>query len=188
MTRPRVSSILDRMIGGSAAPQPEPWFRDDLGSPQDKVLTGKGLSMWPAVWPRDELQVDRRSPQELSSGQIVAYLGRDGRLIAHRLLGVCARSGMALTQGDRIRVADEPVSVRSILGTVEQVRRSVAGLWIRLPGLLWRRRYPVPRGFGLGIARGVRAFGRGLRRGDGGPVVLWPRTNKARGESVSGMR
>src|SRR5271156_3349515 len=68
-----------------------------------------GTSMIPAVWPGDVLVVERRAAEKIERGEI-AVAERDGRLVAHRVIGPRAdaspASGTAVatvtTRGDSL--------------------------------------------------------------------------------------
>jgi signal peptidase I len=88
-----------------------------------------GTSMIPAVWPGDVLVVERRAASEISNGEI-ALAGREGRLLAHRLIdaGANSSSGFAtadrvLTRGDSQRGLVAPLAAREVLGAVIAVER-----------------------------------------------------------------
>src|SRR5271170_6724228 len=78
-----------------------------------------GTSMIPAVWPGDVLVVERRAVERIERGEI-AVAERDGRLLAHRVIGGRADAGgarggsgaagaMLTTHGDSLLAADEPL-------------------------------------------------------------------------------
>jgi signal peptidase I len=79
-----------------------------------------GTSMAPAIRPGDLLSVEPADPAELSPGEIVVF-AREGRLIAHRLVGI--GNGFLLTRGDRARRNDSPVSGAELVGRVTGIER-----------------------------------------------------------------
>jgi len=58
-----------------------------------------GLSMLPAIFPRDELVVRLATPEALTRGAIVAYPGSGGRVLAHRILDASGEHDL-LIRGD----------------------------------------------------------------------------------------
>ena len=89
-----------------------------------------GTSMIPAVWPGDVLVVERRAVERIERGEI-AVAERDGRLLAHRVIGARADVGGArltagatlATHGDSLLAADEPLRAEELLGTVISIER-----------------------------------------------------------------
>ncbi len=100
----------------------------------------QGSSMLPAVWPGDILLVHRHDPCQVKPGDIVLF-GRNGRLIAHRVVEVGSQeSGVRsqeqlptphqhkpmptlVTRGDRLDCNDAPVSSHELLGRVVSIQR-----------------------------------------------------------------
>jgi len=82
-------------------------------------LPVNGASMLPTQWPGDLLEVRRTDPAEIRLGDLVVF-DRHGRLIAHRVI---ADSPVTLTQGDRLRHPDAPLSGGEILGCVTAIYR-----------------------------------------------------------------
>ena len=93
-----------------------------------------GCSMIPAVWPGDEVVVQRRETPELRRGQIV-LCRRQGKLVAHRI----TRVGEALlhTRGDSVVKDDAPWQASDVVGEVVQVIRN--GRSVGLKQSLWQR-------------------------------------------------
>ncbi len=58
-----------------------------------------GVSMLPAIFPRDELVVRPATPEALTRGAIVAYPGSAGRVLAHRILDASGERDL-LIRGD----------------------------------------------------------------------------------------
>ena len=87
-------------------------------------LRALGGSMEPAIKPRDILVVAGCGIDDLALRDVVLY-ARDGRLFAHRLLGVEIRAGrrLLLTRGDAMWRADAPVDAADLLGRVVVVGR-----------------------------------------------------------------
>jgi peptidase S24-like protein len=89
-----------------------------------------GTSMIPAVWPGDVLVVERRAVERIERGEI-AVAERDGRLLAHRVIGprgdgngARGTAGATLTtHGDSLLAADEPLRAEELLGTVVSIER-----------------------------------------------------------------
>jgi signal peptidase I len=84
-----------------------------------------GLSMLPSVWPGDVLFVERRDMREIAAGDIVLFARRD-KLVAHRVLRktVVGDETYAITRGDGLLSADDPVSPAELLGSVRTVSRA----------------------------------------------------------------
>ena len=84
-----------------------------------------GSSMLPSVWPRDTIVVHPLTDWEPFVGQLVLYR-RDGRLIAHRIVG-CECDGASImrfvTRGDALAGCDEPVTKCQIFGVVNTIVR-----------------------------------------------------------------
>ena len=87
-------------------------------------LRVSGTSMAPAIRPGDLLSVEPADPAELSPGEIVVFT-REGRLIAHRLVGKTESvgEGFLVTRGDRARRNDSPVSGAELVGRVTGIER-----------------------------------------------------------------
>jgi signal peptidase len=90
-----------------------------------------GMSMIPAVWPGDVLVVERRAAEKIERGEI-AVAEREGRLVAHRVIGPTADAGLKPTatnagtitlRGDSLLAADEPLRAEELLGTVVSIER-----------------------------------------------------------------
>lgn len=85
------------------------------------ILTLRGASMAPELWPGDLLQARRLDFSDISLGDI-AIFEHQGRLIAHRVI---ARDGASLhTQGDAAPRLDEPVAPDRFLGVVDLILRN----------------------------------------------------------------
>jgi len=121
-----------------------------------------GLSMFPALWPGDWLDVE--TIRSLSSGDVVAFVGADGRRLAHRVVGRCSRSRDYLITGDANVVDDDPVPETAMIGRVLTVRRRMLGRWFIVPPVFWRRRV-LPSGTTrtfMRLASGLVRFSRGI--------------------------
>lgn len=107
-----------------------------FGSVRIRVL---GTSMAPAILPGDVLSVERAEAAQVSPGEIVVF-ARPGRMVAHRVVAKRgAPDGTLITQGDRLRREDDPVSGNELIGRVTQVERR--GARIGVPsgtGMRWR--------------------------------------------------
>ena len=84
----------------------------------------QGASMMPAVWPGDILSVRRHDAAEAKPGDIVLF-GRNGRLVAHRVVERTREQDRIqwVTRGDRLDYNDAPVSSHELLGRVVAVER-----------------------------------------------------------------
>jgi signal peptidase I len=84
-----------------------------------------GLSMLPSVWPGDILVIERREMEGISAGDIILF-AREDKLVAHRVLRktMVADETCAITRGDGLLSADEPVSSVELLGRVRYVVRA----------------------------------------------------------------
>lgn len=94
-----------------------------------------GWSMLPSVWPGETLVVERVEPDRVRVGDLV-LVGREGRLCAHRVVGITAGAGNRrwITQGDALPVPDRPVAAHELLGRVTYLIR--AGRLIPVPAEL----------------------------------------------------
>ncbi|SPF33199.1 Peptidase S24/S26A/S26B, conserved region [Candidatus Sulfopaludibacter sp. SbA4] len=84
-------------------------------------LSVTGTSMLPAVWPGDTLSVQREPMVAFRPGQI-ALFGRDGGLVAHRV--VRNSDSVLITRGDRLRYDDAPVLEEELVGRVVSLVRN----------------------------------------------------------------
>jgi signal peptidase I len=84
-----------------------------------------GLSMLPTVWPGDLLFIERRDMGEIAAGDIILFTRRD-KLVAHRVLRktVGGDETYAITRGDGLLSADDPVSPAELLGSVRYLSRA----------------------------------------------------------------
>jgi hypothetical protein len=80
-----------------------------------------GWSMLPALWPGDEITVQRCELTQLKRGQI-AVIHRDGKIAAHRVKSI--GPDHLIIRGDSLRVCDPPVCANEIAGQVVSVRRN----------------------------------------------------------------
>ena len=87
-------------------------------------LAVTGTSMLPAIWPGDVLEVRRQGVDEVRRGDVVLF-GRDGRLVAHRVVETFDKEGgnLLVTRGDVLRTTDSPISKEELLGCVTKVLR-----------------------------------------------------------------
>lgn len=96
-------------------------------------LRVSGTSMVPAMRPGDLITVERAGTAEITPGEIVVFT-RSGRLVVHRVTGICAAAGVARsgnvdepvlkTRGDCARRNDPVVHGSELLGRVTQVERA----------------------------------------------------------------
>ncbi|MFZ0816978.1 MAG: S26 family signal peptidase [Candidatus Sulfotelmatobacter sp.] len=94
-----------------------------------------GWSMLPSLWPGDTLVVNRIPPDQVDIGDVV-LVGREGRLCAHRVIGMAGDSHnpQLITQGDALPAPDRPVAKNELLGKVSYLIR--AGKLIAVPAEL----------------------------------------------------
>ena len=87
-------------------------------------LAVTGTSMLPAIWPGDVLEVRRQGVDEVRRGDVVLF-GRDGRLVAHRVVETFDKEGgnLLVTRGDVLRTTDSPISKEELLGCVTKIFR-----------------------------------------------------------------
>jgi hypothetical protein len=85
--------------------------------------------MLPAVWPGDILSVRSHEAAEALPGDIVLF-GREGRLVAHRVVQRTFRQGRIrwVTRGDSVDGNDAPVSSHELLGRVTAIERGARRL------------------------------------------------------------
>jgi signal peptidase I len=114
----------------NAASDPVPALKCELASEMLRSsgmlrLRVAGWSMLPALVQGDLLVFERATRDELSEGDIVLF-GRDGRLFAHRVIGVSTgrKEGSVLTQGDAVPRPDPPVADRELYGRVLRIVRN----------------------------------------------------------------
>jgi len=88
-----------------------------------------GTSMVPAMLPGDLVSVRRASLDQISAGEVVLVL-QNGQLFVHRVVARIVLSAPGnpeepclITQGDRLRHDDPPVSSRELLGRVVSIER-----------------------------------------------------------------
>jgi len=94
-----------------------------------------GWSMLPSIWPGETLVVERVAQDQVRIGDVV-LVGREGRLCAHRVVGVAGEpeSPQWITHGDSLPVPDRPVAGNELLGRVTHLIR--AGRLIAVPAEL----------------------------------------------------
>jgi signal peptidase I len=82
-----------------------------------------GTSMVPSILPGDLISVERAGATEISSGDVVVY-SREGRLIAHRVVGATsgAEQPLLITRGDRLENNDSPVTSAEVIGRVASIQ------------------------------------------------------------------
>lgn len=85
--------------------------------------------MLPAVWPGDILSVRSRDAAKALPGDIVLF-GREGRLVAHRVVERSLRQNRIqwVTRGDTVEGNDAPVSSHQLLGGLRPSSAALAGL------------------------------------------------------------
>jgi hypothetical protein len=99
-----------------------------------------GTSMVPAIHPGDLISIQHASLSEISLGEIVVY-SREGRLIAHRVVGRASSSEQPLLimRGDRLRKDDAPVFLPELLGRVHLIERGQRRLQPATGLSMWER-------------------------------------------------
>lgn len=116
-----------------------------LQSSGELRLRVTGTSMLPAIWPGDILLISGRNIEEARPGDVVLF-GRQGRLVAHRVVEVRSplsevrsRKSEALiparefvTRGDSMGQNDAPVRGEELLGRVLAIQRGSRRLTPRL--------------------------------------------------------
>jgi hypothetical protein len=109
----------------------------------------RGLSMLPALWPGDEVEIANCSADDLKRGDVVLAI-REQRFVLHR---VCrfSKSGELITQGDAMPRADPALPAPSVVGKMMKVTRG--GRTISLS----RRCTPFRRALGLLFCYSSRA-------------------------------
>jgi signal peptidase I len=87
-------------------------------------LRATGASMLPVVWPGDILSVRNHDSAEALPGDIVLF-GREGRLVAHRVVERSLRQDgiQWVTRGDTVEGNDAPISSYELLGRVTAIVR-----------------------------------------------------------------
>jgi hypothetical protein len=87
-------------------------------------LRVSGYSMLPSILPGDALSIERRSVQEVSTGDLLLYCRKD-RLFVHRVISAPESPGKykITVRGDALPVPDHAVSPSEVLGTVSRISR-----------------------------------------------------------------
>ncbi len=101
--------------------------------------------MFPALRPGDQLTIEPISSVSLQLGDLVAFIGPDGRLCTHRVVGFDA--GHPVTRGDAAPAPDGPLAPHQLVGIVSRVQRAarsfapprIPPLWERAIAALCRR-------------------------------------------------
>lgn len=88
------------------------------------LLTTRGTSMLPSIWPGDLLTIQGVACNEVVAGDIVLVL-RDRRFFVHRLVGLrLGQDGLLwVTRGDAMPHDDPPAAASEVLGRVASIRR-----------------------------------------------------------------
>jgi signal peptidase I len=99
-------------------------FLELLRSSRHARLAVTGVSMLPAIWPGDILEVHRQSLAEILPGDVVLFM-RKGGFAAHRVVEKAGEQDRTLliTRGDTLRVPDPPVTPQELLGRVTAILR-----------------------------------------------------------------
>ena len=105
-----------------------------------------GTSMLGSIWSGDVVEVEPLCLRPLAVGDIALYQ-REGRLIAHRVVGLQTdhpRGPWWILRGDNLGVCDPPVAPNQILGRVRRVQSRYAFL-VRSTLRKLKQRFSVPR-------------------------------------------
>jgi len=97
---------------------------DSLCTGHEVRIRVNGTSMLASIWPGDVLTVQPLRDATAVYGQVVVFM-RDGRLLAHRVVGKLESVGgtRLITQGDAQNDCDPSVAASEILGTVASISR-----------------------------------------------------------------
>jgi signal peptidase I len=93
-----------------------------------------GISMLPAMWPGDSLEIVRQESAAIRRGDVVVFR-RDGRFVVHRVIQ--KNGDRLLTQGDHLTRPDAPVPLSEVLGCVAAIERGGRRMHPRLTA--WTR-------------------------------------------------
>jgi signal peptidase I len=142
-----------------------------------------GSSMAPFVRDGDLLTVEPAGAAALEIGDVALYRTRQGRIVAHRLVGRAMQGGELLleTRGDARLASDRPAPRDCVLGRVVRVRRGDRvyrldrGPW-RQAARLWMRLLPLRRALAR-LASAVKGAGLFCLQGvqSAGPYRRWAR-------------
>ncbi len=95
---------------------------DSLLDNDDLVVASS--SMEPVLKPGDKIKVDSIDPDKISTGQVIVFKDKSGKLIVHRVI---KRSNFVLTTaGDNIRKFDDPVHIHDVVGVVKDLERKIS--------------------------------------------------------------
>lgn len=119
----------------------------------DKIMFRvQGSSMFPFIRKADLLVAARVPVREIRTGDILLYVRKDGKVVAHRVL---ARNRFAHgfkfhTRGDAHSDSKEEVSTAQILGIIVEVRRNGRRIHMdssfrKALALAWAKSQPVGR-------------------------------------------
>lgn len=88
-------------------------------------LRVNGWSMLPSILPGDTLHIESAEVSTVSEGDVVLLVGRDRRLVVHRLIAKSKMSGnsQVVTRGDSMPQPDPPASENDLLGKVAYIVR-----------------------------------------------------------------
>jgi len=107
--------------------------------------------MRPFIRDGDKITVYPTNAYQLKAGDVVLYHTSEGRLTAHRIIGIQNQGNQLLlnTRGDASSGSDEPVHMDQVLGRVTHVHRSGKILQLdarshRTMGKLWIKLFPLP--------------------------------------------
>ncbi len=126
MRKASTDSILDPVsISGESHALKCELAAEVLRSTGRLTLKVTGSSMLPSVFPGDTLIIERADLSATQNGDIL-IIGRDGRLLAHRLMDTVTSSdrAAALTKGDALTYSDPVAEDDKVLGKVSLVVRN----------------------------------------------------------------
>ena len=100
-------------------------------------LRANGASMLPAVWPGDILHVRRQGVAEALPGDIVLF-GREGRLVAHRVVEVRSQDSGVRSQDSGFRIQDSGFRIQEAGARIQD-----SGFRIQDSGVRSREQSPI---------------------------------------------
>ena len=124
--------------------------RDTLSQALSLRVPTRGRSMYPYIQPGDILLIESANAANINIGDIALFCLPSGTFVVHRVIKKNS-SGSLLTNGDSLRLADEPVAEEQVFGRVIQIERkgrviNLSGVFnslnARLITLLARHRLP----------------------------------------------
>jgi signal peptidase I len=97
------------------------------------TVTVDGISMFPILLSNDKVLVKRNSLEDLNIGDIIVWLDRSQKYVAHRIVSIDTSSTPAqiTTKGDVHFEPDSPVRIDRVLGKVVAVMHEGQPRWIK---------------------------------------------------------